>query len=125
MELHFDGPLTDNSGNPQYKIAKHKTMTLKSGSLADNCCGLKCGAIVSVQNIAFCTQRNIPLIIGHEFLEKEDLYNLPCPSSILGIYMVHSHSILKSWPLEDVVCKYVQLPCADNKYAVFPLIHTA
>ncbi|XP_071575335.1 uncharacterized protein [Temnothorax nylanderi] len=122
-EIHFDGPLTDNSSNPQYKVVKYKGITLKAGSLADNCCGLTCGAIVSVQNIAFCTERNIPMIIGHEFLDKEDLYNIPCPSSLLGTYIVCSQSNLKSWPLHNIINKYVKLPYEDEKYAVFPLIH--
>jgi len=123
MVLHSDDPLTDDSSNPQYKIVKYNGITLKAGSLADNC-GLKCGAIIFVQNIAYCTKRNIPLIIGHEFLDKENLYNIPCPSALLGIYLVHSYSNLKLWPLQYVIRKYVKMPTADNKYAVFPLIHT-
>lgn len=123
ISLHNDGPLAPNCKNPQYKIVKYNAITLKSGTLADRCCGLNCGAIVSVKNIAYCTNRNIPVIIGHEFLEKEDLYKVPCSSSLLGIYIVHSYSDLKSWPLKSINRKYVQLPYAD-KFAVFPLIHT-
>ncbi|XP_036139931.1 uncharacterized protein LOC105834898 isoform X1 [Monomorium pharaonis] len=125
IKLHFDGPLIDNTSNPQYKIVKYNGITLKAGSLADNCCGLKCGAIVCIQNIAYCTKRNIPVIIGHEFLEKKEAYDIPCPSSLLGIYVVHSCSILKSWPLQHVIRKYVKLPCGDEKFAAFPLMHTA
>jgi len=120
--LHYDGPLLFNCNNPQYKI-KYKGMTLKAGTVADSCCGLNCNAIVVIKNIAYCTKQNIPVIIGYEFLEKNDLFHIPCPSSILGIYIVHLYSALKSWPLKDVIRKYVQLPYSENKYVVFPLIH--
>lgn len=121
--LHYDGPLISNCHNPQYKIVKYNGFTLKAGTLADSCCGLNCGAIICIKNVAYCTQRNIPVIIGYTFLEKENLFNTPCLSSMLGIYSVHLRSDLKSWPLKNVVRKFVQLPCKDDKYAVFPLIH--
>jgi len=121
--LHHDGPLLFNCNNPQYKIIKYKGMTLKAGTVADSCCGLNCNAIVVIKNIAYCTKRNIPVIIGYEFLEKKNLFHIPCPSSILGIYIVHLYSALKCWPLKDVIKKYVQLPYSENKYVVFPLIH--
>lgn len=124
MLLHHDGPLTSNCNNPQYKIVKYNGIVLKVGTLADSCCSLNCGAIVSIKNVAYCTKRNIPVIIGYEFLEKEDFYTVPCPSSILGIYIVHSYSDLKSWPLKNVIKKYVQLPYGVDKFVVFPLLHT-
>lgn len=86
--------------------------------------GLSCGAIVCIENVAHCIKQNIPVIIGYEFLEKEDLFNVPCLSSLLGIYSVKSCSDLKSWPLKNVIKKYVKLPCGNDKYAVFPLIHS-
>jgi len=121
--LHYDGPLILNCRNPQYKIVKYNGFTLKVGTLADSSCGLKCGAIVCIKNVAYCTRRNIPIIIGYKFLEKEDLFTVPCASSMLDIYSVHLRSDLRSWPLKNIVKKYVQLPCGDDKYAVFPLIH--
>lgn len=122
--LHYDGPLVSNCNNPQCKIVKYNGITLKAGTLADSCCGLNCGAIVCIENIAHCSKRNVPVIIGREFLERNDLYNIPCPSSLLEIYSVHSCSELKSWPLKNVVRKYVKLPYENDKYAVFPLIHS-
>jgi len=71
-------------------------MTFKAGTVADSCCDLSCGAIVCIENVAYCAKQNIPVIIGHEFLEKEDLFNVPCSSSLLDIYSVHSSSDLKS-----------------------------
>lgn len=108
-----------NCRNTQYKSVKFNGFRLKSGTLADSCCGLNCGAIVYIENIAYCARQNVPLLIGYEFLEKKDLFNIPCQSSILGIYSVCSRSTLKSWPLKNVVCKYVQLFCGENEYAFF------
>jgi len=122
--LHHHGLLVSNCNNPQYKIAKYNGMTLKAGTLADSCCSLNCNVIVVVKNIAYCTKQNIPVIIGHEFLEKNDFFNVPCPSSLLGIYIVHSYSNLKSWPLKNII-KNIQLPYGEDKYVVFPLIHTS
>jgi len=121
---HHNGPLISNCNNPQYKIAKINGITLKAGTLANNCCGLHCGAIICIENIAYCTKRNIPVIIGYEFLEKEDVFKIPCSSRLLGIYLVYSRSELKVWPLKDINKKYVKLPCGNDKYAVFPLLHS-
>lgn len=121
--MHYDGLFVSNCYNPQYKTIKYEGIVLKAGTLADSCCGLNCGAIVCIENIAH-SEHNIPVIIGREFLEKKDLYNVPCPSSLLGIYIIHSYSNLKSWPLKSVVRKYMKLPLENDKYAVFPLIHS-
>lgn len=93
--LHYDGPLILNCRNPQYKIVKYNEFTLKVGTFADSCCGLNCGAIVCIKNVAYCTRRNIPIII-YKFLEKEDLFTVPCASSMLGIYSVHLRSDLRT-----------------------------
>lgn len=121
--LHCNGPLILNCHNPQYNIVKYNGTTLKAGTFADSCCSLSCGAIVYIKNIAYCSKENIPVIIGYEFLKKEEFFNIPCPSSLLDIYVVHTYSDLKSWPLKNVIRKYVQLPYGDEKYVVFPLIH--
>lgn len=123
ISLHTDGPLVSNCTSPQYKAIKYNEITFKVRTLADNCCGLNCGAIICIENVAFCAKRNIPMIIGYEFLKKEDLFSVPCASSLLGIYKVHSFSPLKSWPLKNIIRKYVKFFCKDNKYAVFPLLH--
>lgn len=96
---------------------------MKIGTLADSCCGMSSGAIVCIENVAHCTNQNIPVIVGYEFLEKEDLFTIPCLSSMLGIYCVRLQSELKSWPLKDIITKYVKLPYEDDKYSVFPLLH--
>ncbi|KYQ49528.1 hypothetical protein ALC60_11406 [Trachymyrmex zeteki] len=83
MSLHYDGPLILDCKNPQYKMVRYNEIVIKAESLADSCCDLNDGTIVSVANIAYCTKRNVPVIIGHELVRKEDLFNVPCPFSLL------------------------------------------
>lgn len=123
ISLHHNGPLISDCKNPQYKIIKYNGITFKTTTLSDSCCGLSCGAIVCIENVTYCKEQNIPVVIGYEFLKKEDLYIIPCSSSILGIYSVSLCSNIKSWPLKNIVRKYMKLPNGIERYAVFPLIH--
>lgn len=118
MSLHHDGPLLPNCSDPQYKILKYNGCTFKVGTLANSCCDLNCGAIVCIENIAHCLKRNIFVIIGYEFLEK-DLFYIPCLSSLFGICSANVCLDLKSWPLKNVIKKYVKFPYENNKYALF------
>ncbi|XP_025263008.1 uncharacterized protein LOC105254747 isoform X2 [Camponotus floridanus] len=124
MSLHYDGPIISNCHNPQYKVVKFNGMTFKADTLSDSCCGLSCGAIVCIKNVVYCAKRNIPVIIGQEFMEKEDVFNVPCLSSLLDIYSVHTLSDLKAWPLKTIVKKYVKLLYENDKFAVFPFLHS-
>ncbi|XP_070527391.1 uncharacterized protein [Cardiocondyla obscurior] len=78
LSSHTDGPLLHYCNNPQYKVVKFKGLTFKAKTLADSCCGLSCGAIVCIENVAHCTKQNIPVIIGYQFLDKKDLFITPC-----------------------------------------------
>lgn len=106
------------------KVIKFNGMTFKAGTLADSCCGLSCGTIVCIENVAYCAKQNVPVIIGREFLEKKDLFTVPCSSYLLDVYSVYSLSDLKSWPLKNIVKKYVKLSNGNEKFAVFRLMHT-
>lgn len=118
--LHDDGPLLSDCNNPQYKIINYCRITFQAGTFANSCYGLNCGAIVCIENVAHCIKRNIPVINGIFGKRRSislfifvtwDLYRKSC-------------SDLKSWPLKNVIKKYVKLPCGNDKYAVFPLIHS-
>ncbi|EZA53826.1 hypothetical protein X777_06705, partial [Ooceraea biroi] len=121
--IHTKGPLIESCYNPQYRTMKCSNSTIRINTLADNCCELRNGNIIEVKNIAYCKELNTNVIIGNEFYNKKDLYDIPCPLSLIGIFIVEKLSELKIWPVEDVKTKYVKLPFKDNKFAVFPLIH--
>lgn len=65
-------------------------MTLRTNVIADNCCTIVDGTIVIIKNIADNKNLNVDVIIGHQFLYKEDFYNTPCPLLLLKIFSVHS-----------------------------------
>lgn len=80
--IHTDGPLLFGCIDPQYKVIKSSSMSLRARSCADSCCSLNDRTIILIQNIAYCSQRKIPVIIGNEFLRKENLFSVPCDSAI-------------------------------------------
>lgn len=121
---HVEGPLVKDCCNSQYKIIRCLNTTVRIDRLADNCCGLTDGSIVEVKNIAHHKELNMNVIIGKQFCNKEDLYDIPLPSSNIGIFTVYNLSELKIWPIENIKTKYVKLPLDSNKFAVFPLLHS-
>lgn len=120
--IHVKGPLIKGCCNPQYYIIKCSNAIICTDTLADNCCGLSNGSIAKIKTVTHHRKLNTDVIIGNEFLHREDLYDKPCPSSLLGIFVVDNLSDFKIWPLKDIKMKYVQLPL-NNKFAVFPLLH--
>jgi hypothetical protein len=124
QSIHGTGPLIEGCSirNPQYKILKSSNATIRIDTLADNCCGLTDGSIIEIKNITYSDELGTDVIIGNEFRDTEDLYNVPCPSSVIGIFIVDNLSELKMWPIENIKTKYVKLPLG-NKFAVFPLLH--
>lgn len=113
----------ENCCNPQYKILRNLNVMIRIDTLADNCCRLTDGSIVEVHNIAHHKDVNRDVIIGKEFCCTEDLYNTPCPSSLIGIYVISKLSELKTWTVDDIEMKYVKLLLSNNKFAAFPLLH--
>lgn len=96
---HTKGPLIEGCCNPQYKSIKYLNTRIRIDTLADNCCGLTDGKIIEVKNIAYCRELDTNVIIGNEFCYKKDLYDIPCPSSLIGIFIVDNLSELKIWPV--------------------------
>lgn len=121
--IHTSGPLIHGCCNPQYKIIRKENMTLRIDVQADSCCALTDGTIVLIENIAHNKDLNVDVIIGRKFLYKEDFYNIPCSSSLLQIFSVHSLGQLQMWPIKNIDTKYVKLPLLENKYVVLPLLH--
>lgn len=117
---HHDGPLIEDCTEPQYKCISTPNFLYKVGNKADNCCGLKGGNIVVLENIAH--KNGKCYVIGREFLIKEELFTSPCTSSYLGIHIVHNLSELKIWPADELFNKYYKIP-HNNKFVAVPLLH--
>ncbi|XP_063234238.1 uncharacterized protein LOC134537581 isoform X2 [Bacillus rossius redtenbacheri] len=119
---HLDGPLTQHCVGPQYKNIKYQKFEFFTYKEADKCCGFEDGTIILIENICHSVVNNDIVIIGKEFLVKDDLYSIPCKSSDLGIYLVDSLSPRRSW-LASLVCKKFYMIPYKQKFAVVPLLH--
>ncbi|KYQ53543.1 hypothetical protein ALC60_00069, partial [Trachymyrmex zeteki] len=90
---HNAGPVLSGCTR-QYRVVAlpHFKLTNKS---PDNCCGTTAGNIVIVENIAFSDDLQVFVVIGREFLQKDDFYIIPCNSRRVGVYKVNKLSALK------------------------------
>lgn len=100
--------------------------TLISHNSKNNCCILKTGEIILIKEFLFDTNSKLYGLKGKQFLEQDDLYITPCPSSLLGIYVVGKLSSISTWTICQVQkkCFRYRLPWNINKYVVFPLLHS-
>jgi hypothetical protein len=123
---HVNGPLHDQCKDPQYYSLNQPefSLTLKE---PNNCCGLRNGNIVIIENICYSQNKNSLVIVGRRFKKVVDLYETPCKSSLLGIHKVSNLSpVLEFWPAKHICKKYMHLACpGTTESAVFPIIHTA
>lgn len=89
----------------------------------NNCCRLKNGSIVVVENVAYSNELQQQVVIGKKFLKLEDVYGKPlCPSSDMGILRVKHLSERKVWPVKSVNAKCMLLK-VEEKITVIPLLH--
>ncbi|XP_072161526.1 uncharacterized protein [Bemisia tabaci] len=122
LHQHDYGPLPATCCDPQYRFFSLPSFKL-STEKPNNCCGLKSGNILLIENFAHSSETNEPVLIGREFTKKENLYMDPCESSCLGIFEVSELSALKVYPVSEIAVKYYLLPSRKN-HAVFPILHT-
>ena len=91
--IHCDGPLVNQCVNPQYRSCVVPGGCIVKATQADNCCILLDKSIVLVENFA-TDQGGQVVLIGRALLKKENLYEVPCQSSLLGIFYAHTLSKL-------------------------------
>lgn len=61
---------------------------------------------------------------GHELKKKEDFYNVPIKSSLLGIYKADTkESQLNKWKITDINRKLFFMKLTENEAVFFPLLH--
>jgi len=124
---HSEGPLLDGSFLfTQFKEAYFYSFTLKVDDINNSSVGIKENIIALIKNIVYNNKSKQYFLIGKEYLEKRDLYTVPCQSSLLNIFEVNNLSNnYKMWPIESVICKYFSynIPVV-NSIAAFPILHT-
>ncbi|KYN06570.1 hypothetical protein ALC62_02477 [Cyphomyrmex costatus] len=62
--------------------------------------------------------------ILRKFIGLNNLYTVPCNSSLLGIYMSKEYGQLSAWPLTFVKMKYVKINSCNSTFVLLPLLHT-
>lgn len=119
-EVH-ERPGGELVGGIQYRKMKFHDITLALND-ADCCFMTKDSEVVILSNIVQTRNRQI-LLIGRRFRRKENAYNYPINSSLLGIFKVSLlDNIRQMWELTDVSRKCYLLPDEDSFLSV-PLVH--
>jgi len=126
-ENHVDGPISNTSDiNRQFKKAKINNCIISIKS-PDNVCIIN-NTIVEVHNYVFDNYLKTMVILGKPYLNKMNLYEVPCQSSLLNCYIVtHLAQNISVWPVSDVQYKCMTLPWnynGNNGFAVFPILHS-
>ncbi|XP_046408227.1 uncharacterized protein LOC124172778 isoform X2 [Ischnura elegans] len=120
---HNDGPLPQGCTNPQYHRMECQGYTVMASKLGDNCCQTVGGSIVLVKNFVFSQVHGCQVMIGQEFLVKQDFFVSPCKSSLLGIHICKELSESKMWPISNIEMKCAIFPLSRADFVVFPLLH--
>lgn len=118
---HYKGPTIDGTFSPQYRVYLANGFKINSRSLADRFVLMQNGEIVCIVN--FASSKNGVCAIGKQFNTKKDVYDKPCRSSKIGIFLVANLShVLSCWNISDICKKYVVFPFENNHIAI-PLMH--
>lgn len=119
--IHFDGPLGARVTGTQYKKLRLRSTTITNHP-PDNCVIMKDDTFICVRNIVQ-TKKSI-LIIGCPFLSQSPLYNYPCSSTKLNIYVVRELGNIGTFKLSDMKCKCVNYAYKGNTSVVMPLLYS-
>lgn len=117
---HSDGPTLNMNVQNQFRKVNFESFVLHN-AMPDNCCSLKNGDIIDIKNIVM--YQNKYKIIGNQYLSLRNLYEQPCNSSELGIFLTNSNiSPLKMFDVSDIDRKCIKLE-SQNEIIIFPLLH--
>lgn len=121
---HNNGPLVDNKSiDLQYSEYQFPNFVLKASS-PNNVCGLRNGHIILIENFVL-SSTNQMCLIGKRFLEIDNFFIEPCPSSNLRIFKVWNlDRRLNFWPIEQVELKFVKFDFSPDVFVVIPLLHS-
>lgn len=120
---HNLGPIIDSCTDIQYRSIIYHKLTLSVLGKGNKCCCLFNNSIVLILNIAYQNMLQRYVIVGKEFLNKVNVYESPCESSLLRIYKVSTLSEVKCWSIHEIKAKYF-LYIHQKKYFAFPMFHT-
>lgn len=79
--------------------------------------------IVRVLNIVMKRNNNI-YIIGQKCNIINTMYETPCSSALLSIFVVAEDKKILSWNIKQVICKMWAIPSTKTEFFVIPLRHS-
>lgn len=123
LQKHCDGPIIHDCIDPQYKKIIFSRFIIKVNDNVNNCCLMRDGNIIKIENIAHCKKRKCLVAIGRKYLIKKDLFHIPCPSSLIDVYEVSRMFELCTWLISDIYKKMLIMPYTNNVFIVIPLLH--
>ncbi|CAN7994721.1 unnamed protein product, partial [Ixodes pacificus] len=102
---HETGPLPTGCRGPQYNKVSVAAKFVLRGNNRDSTLLLNDGTFIQLEHIAFCETTGEVCIVGRKYCSNSDLYNYPCDSFMLGIYLASNLSYLQSSPLSHATRK--------------------
>lgn len=114
--------LPNGKRGPSYTEAISINYRLRVYAINDNCCLLTNGEIVKMTKFSYDFEKEESIVCGKRYERKENLFTIPCESSLLQIYVVSQLSQEKMWSLNKIKNKMFVLPY-ENKFVVLPLLH--
>lgn len=124
--VHYRGPLHSFTSGQVTQYSKLLTDTFQfSMKEGNDCFSTKQGKIYKIRNIIVTSDRNDVFIICQQFINLENFFDTPLPSSSLAIFQTgngHVLSKLISLPANVIFNKYVCLPYSNDKRVLLPFI---
>ncbi|XP_018911483.2 uncharacterized protein [Bemisia tabaci] len=126
LDKHSDGPVPLLCKGVQYKTAQFPAFKLSVDKLGDCVCGTKTGDVIIAMNFIHDRKNGVKYVVGKRFEQKSNFFMEPMPDSQLyGISSVSNPSkTVRTWPLSEIVVKYVRVPLNEEEYVVLPLLHS-
>ncbi|KAL1516234.1 hypothetical protein ABEB36_000153 [Hypothenemus hampei] len=122
---HNYGPLLPDliSDNfKQYKYIKINKYIINCDKKNDNVIMLSNKIIILVLNVI--KNNNDIIILGKKYKIISSIYNKPCESNELDMYIVRESNKVSSWSVNLAYCKMVIIPKSGSEFYVMPLRHT-
>lgn len=102
-----------------FKVCKFANFEL-SNKLGNNFCKLKDGTIIKIHHFV----RGSPSeLFGQKFKKREDFFQSPCPSSLIGVQLISDLSAVRRFNINLIESKCVVLPF-ETEFICYPLIHS-
>lgn len=114
--------MTCDIKNRQFKKAKINNYIMSINS-PDNVCVIN-NNIIAVQNCLYDNKLDCMVVVGKSYIDKSNLYEMPCQSSLLNCYAVTCLAQNSEvWPISEIEYKCLTLPWNDHGNTCLAVFH--